>query len=60
MTKELLPYNFKLLYDLNTKEELEHEIDYLLHMLKDIRNLCKDEFPAVVEYIDSFWRKENA
>lgn len=60
MSKESLPYNFKLLYDLKTKEELEYEIDYLLHRLQGIRNLCKDEFPAVVEYIDSFGERKNA
>lgn len=55
-----LHYNFNILYDIKTKEELEQEVEYLLHRLQGIRNLCKDEFPAVVEYIDSFGERENA
>ena len=58
--KSELPYSFGLLYDINTKEDLESEVEYLLHRLRGIRNLCKDEFPDVVKYIDCFGGIENA
>lgn len=57
LTKEIemsnLPYNFNILYDIKTKEELEQEVEYLVERLRGIKSLCKEDFIEIAKYIDT-------